>query len=114
MKHPLCIVHWGMPKTGSTSIQATLMEASPLVGGTFLNVGVGNSSRLLATLFMDDPRDFHLNRRWKIDPQALAEERQRAMTLLDRQIAKAGPGPDRKSTRLNSSHSSVSRMPSSA
>ena len=24
------------------------------------------------------------------------------------------PGPDRKSTRLNSSHSSVSRMPSSA
>ena len=26
----------------------------------------------------------------------------------------AGPGPDRKSTRLNSSHSAKSRMPSSA
>ena len=33
---------------------------------------------------------------------------------LPQQLTEAGFTPDRKSTRLNSSHSSVSRMPSSA
>ena len=34
--------------------------------------------------------------------------------LLNREIAEKGEGEDRKSTRLNSSHEFVSRMPSSA
>lgn len=92
-RHPLCIVHWGMPKTGSTSIQATLLAASPLPGATFLQVGTGNASRLLATLFMSDPGAFHLNRKWGLDARALAAERDRAAVLLQEQIDAAGDGP---------------------
>lgn len=85
-----CIVHFGMPKTGSTSIQATLLAASPLPGTTFLNVGVGNSSRVLATLFMDRPQDFHLNRKWDVPQEQLDQESQAARATLDQQIQASG------------------------
>ena len=47
-----------------------------------------------------------------VDPFAIAQK------LVDQQVSGGGGGakggPDRKSTRLNSSHSDSSRMPSSA
>ena len=51
-----------------------------------------------------------LHRQWLQD-QAEAAQYRRQMAELD---AYANPTPDRKSTRLNSSHEFVSRMPSSA
>ena len=44
----------------------------------------------------------------------LSERRSYDSGKLDRTVASWGAKADRKSTRLNSSHSSVSRMPSSA
>jgi hypothetical protein len=88
-----CILHFGMPKTGSTSIQATLLAARPLQDAVFLNVGIGNSSRLLATLFMADPGRFHLNRKWGLDAKALAPQRERAFEVLEDQIATAQGRP---------------------
>ena len=46
-------------------------------------------------------------------PEAvLPETRERVQTIIEKY--NYNPKPDRKSTRLNSSHTTVSRMPSSA
>jgi hypothetical protein len=106
-----CIIHFGMPKTGSTSIQATLMAASPLSSATFLNVGTGNASRLLATLFLDDPKQFHLNRKWDVSAEKLARDKEEAMALLTKQF-QTGKSPFILSAEVISSldESALTRM----
>lgn len=86
-----CVLHFGMPKTGSTSIQATLLAAGALPGVTYLNVGTGNSSRALATMFMDDPAEFHLNAKWALDVAELDREKQLAFQHFDQQFRAATP-----------------------
>ena len=71
--------------------------------------------------------DGHARRRsaltdWPIDPDAVVAEWRFAAAESDRVVKQSLPGPytiardglDRKSTRLNSSHPVLSRMPSSA
>ena len=55
-----------------------------------------------------------LARRRRTSPCASASHRHHRHTIADATIATPSPTPDRKSTRLNSSHSQQSRMPSSA
>ena len=86
-----CVLHFGMPKTGSTSIQATLLAAGAIPGATYLNVGTGNSSRALATMFMDDPAEFHLNEKWALDEAALEREKQLAFQHFEHQLRSATP-----------------------
>lgn len=81
-----CIVHFGMPKTGSTSIQASLLAAGTLPQAHYLNVGHKNSGRVLATMFLDDPRDFHLNRKWNLELDTLTQARQEAFASFARQF----------------------------
>jgi hypothetical protein len=81
-----CIIHFGMHKTGSTSIQDTLMAASPLSSATYLNIGRGNGSRLVATLFLEDPSEFHLHRKWNLSDEKLAQDKAAALNILDQQF----------------------------
>lgn len=86
-----CVLHFGMPKTGSTSIQASLLAAGALPGTTYLNVGTGNSSRALATMFMDDPSEFHLNEKWALDGEALDREKLLAFRHFEQQLRSPTP-----------------------
>ena len=81
-----CIVHFGMPKTGSTSIQASLLAAGTLPQAHYLNVGHKNSGRVLATMFLDDPREFHLNRKWNLEREELERARVEAFASFARQF----------------------------
>ena len=71
-------------------------------------------AREAGTLLMQRPEDFRLNQ--KSGQHDFATQMDHASeALICERIMKARPEDgDRKSTRLNSSHSSVSRMPSSA
>ena len=51
---------------------------------------------------------------WVADSQMLFSDCYAVLTLAAQQTSRIRLGPDRKSTRLNSSHMSESRMPSSA
>lgn len=84
-----CIVHFGMPKTGSTSIQASLLAAGPLPEAHFLQVGDGNTGRVLATLFMADPSQFHLNRKWDVPKKTLEHEAAQARQAFEQQFRQA-------------------------
>lgn len=56
---PRCILHIGMPKTGSSSIQTTLFREKIIKGCEYLNIGSeGNHSTIIYSLFSKKP-DLH-------------------------------------------------------
>lgn len=82
----LCIVHWGMPKTGSTSIQVSLQAAGDSASHRYLSLEDPNAGRALSTMFLDDPRDFHLNRKDRLNPARLSQDRADAFARFEEQF----------------------------
>jgi hypothetical protein len=57
------IIHFGMHKTGSSSIQRVLFDILPREGVVYLNPGYPNSSGFISSAFLEKPELFHGN--WK-------------------------------------------------
>lgn len=58
----LCIIHAGMPKTGSTSIQESLFASTRLQGARYVHTGRANSATDLCSAFSRDPLSVKFNR----------------------------------------------------
>lgn len=59
---PVCILHIGMPKTGSSSIQATLCNCTMDMDVEFVDLmGNGNSSHLIHNLCSEHPEWYYAN-----------------------------------------------------
>ena len=81
-----CIVHFGMPKTGSSSIQATLFGREGDRALRYLHAGAANGSGMLATAFMANPGRFHVNRKLGLDSETVAQRQQDLLAALERQL----------------------------
>lgn len=57
----LCIIHAGMPKTGSTSIQNFLFELNLNPDYKYSSLGQPNHSGFIYSLFSDNPKEYHYN-----------------------------------------------------
>jgi hypothetical protein len=63
MKKPCCILHIGMPKTGSSSIQDSLFNSNYIEGGEYLKVGKSsNHSTMIFSLFSNNPENHHAHK----------------------------------------------------
>lgn len=85
-----CILHVGMHKTGSTSIQNSLYRNPTLEGATYVDVGVPNASGALMQAFgqwrmHDSPL------RPAITPEFRAFRRQASRQQLSHELARGGP-----------------------
>lgn len=72
---PTCILHVGMPKTGTSSIQESLYFGLSDPGFRLIGLGDSNAVRFLEPLFGDDPAGFWVYRR---DGSSAASIRRRA------------------------------------
>jgi hypothetical protein len=60
MMKPRCILHIGMPKTGSSSIQEALSQEHKITGCEYLDIGdAGNHSTIIYSLFSQRPELHH-------------------------------------------------------
>lgn len=60
MMKPRCILHIGMPKTGTSSIQETLYKEKEIGNGEYLKIGpVSNHSTIIYSLFAKRPELHH-------------------------------------------------------
>lgn len=85
-----CVLHVGMHKTGSTSVQHSLFRARTLRGATYLHAGKPNSSPPLQTAFRDDPGQADYHRLLGSTPEAMAQEAAEVRAALRQRLA--GPG----------------------
>ena len=61
---PRCVLHVGMPKTGSTSIQESLYHGLRARGFWYVSFGEVNGERVLLTCFgHDQGEDYHHHRK---------------------------------------------------
>lgn len=81
-----CIVHFGMPKTGSSSIQATLFGRPGDQRLRYLHGGSANGSGTLATAFMVHPERFHVNRKLGLSTEEIEARRDALLADLERQL----------------------------
>jgi hypothetical protein len=60
---PICYLHIGMPKTGTSSIQDSLGEVSSLGDwGTYCKVDMSNNQTgTFSTMFLSNPENFYVN-----------------------------------------------------
>ncbi|MEB3266377.1 MAG: hypothetical protein VKN13_07175 [Cyanobacteriota bacterium] len=84
-----CILHVGMPKTGSSSIQEYLSHG--LRDPRFLYIGLGevNGSRPLITLGMDNPENHWVHRRNRATPRQAKTLRHRYQRALEQSLTQA-------------------------
>lgn len=81
-----CIVHFGMPKTGSSSIQATVFGHPGDQRLRYLHGGSANGSGMLATAFMANPSRFHVNRKLGLSGDEVEARRTELLAGLDLQL----------------------------
>ncbi len=63
----LCVLHVGMPKTGSSSIQSTLFFGLDNTSHRYIGFGEINGSRALKTLVGENPEKFFIHRLLNFD-----------------------------------------------
>jgi hypothetical protein len=84
-----CILHVGMPKTGSSSIQDYLGHRLGDRRFLFVALGFANSSRSLLTIAGDNPENYPMNQRRGIDRQRAATLRSHYLRQLGRSLKRA-------------------------
>jgi hypothetical protein len=82
---PTCVLHVGMPKTGTTSIQESLFHGLKDPRFQFVSLGNSNAVAFLEPLFGDDPEGFWVHRR----TGASAENVRRRVHDADRRLRAA-------------------------
>lgn len=84
MKH--LVIHIGMSKTGSSSIQRTLSKTRQLPRFEYLWLDEANAGRHLATAFMAEPERMQSNRKRGLDKAPLMAERERVLAAWAAQL----------------------------
>lgn len=83
------IIHVGMPKTGSSAIQQSLRKAPSSDSHYFCDMGGGNSSKLLSTLFLDNPLEYLLRRPHRLGGDSLRRLRKKSNEKLECEFSNA-------------------------
>lgn len=84
-----CILHVGMPKSGTSSIQSALYFSLDDPRFQYVSFGEINGSRGIVTLFGEEPESHLGNRGLAVTGDALARYRQRVQRRLARAIRRA-------------------------
>ena len=82
-----CIIHYGMPKTGSSSIQTYLLRS--LADPRFFNLDLGRrgSGNIIAAAFLAHPEQHHRNIKLGLTPAEVKKEIQATRAALARELA---------------------------
>jgi len=83
------IVHIGMPKTGTSSIQESLVHGMRDPRFVYVGLGLVNGSRALQCLVGDQPVAAHLHPSQGIDREGIRRSGPRFQSAWDRQLARA-------------------------
>jgi hypothetical protein len=83
------ILHFGMPKTGSSSIQASLYAGLRDARFSYLHFGRANANREVIIGFADDPNRYGLIRRLALSEEALEQTRLDVRRRMLEQIEQA-------------------------
>lgn len=78
-----CILHVGMPKTGTSSIQGSLHYGLTDPAFRYIGLGGANSSAAMATLFSDAPEKHYSHRRMRQSAQQVQRYRAQLLNQLD-------------------------------
>lgn len=89
MSQPRLILHVGMPKTGSSSIQESLLFGLRDPRFRYLALGAVNASRPIQVLFADQPVAAHTHRAQGVSVQAMQNRKEFFADCFERQIQKA-------------------------
>ncbi len=87
-KNPKLILHVGMPKTGTTSIQQTLFHSLRDPKFQYLGVGLVNASRPLQCLVGDTPVAKHTHPAQGVDPDEMLRKRKEIEGCWERQFVR--------------------------
>ena len=82
MKKKLCIVHIGMHKTGSSSIQNTLFQNLNDPYFHYANLGVANHSAAIYSMFADVPENYHAHIARKLSKDEVTEYNSKNKKML--------------------------------
>lgn len=82
-----CILHIGMHKTGSTSIQRALHAHLSGSRQRYAALGRPNHSAVLAAAFMEEPSRYHMHRKLGLDAAGVAQRVLDSRQLLERAFA---------------------------
>lgn len=83
------ILHFGLPKTGSSSIQQSLAQHLNDARFHYVNLGNPNASTAVATMFKAEPASFHLHAKRNANAEELESLRDRFRRRLRRELRKA-------------------------
>ncbi|MCG3169318.1 MAG: hypothetical protein CALGDGBN_00836 [Pseudomonadales bacterium] len=82
-----CVIHFGMPKTGSSAIQGWLLRALDDPAFHCIGTGERGSGNLIAQTFMDDATQHHRNRKRAVGNDQLRDEHRRLRAAFERSLA---------------------------
>ena len=89
-KVPECILHIGVPKTGSTSIQASLRNARERLAAQHVLYPIFEPTHLsLVSAFIEDPESFDYNQRNGRSGAEIVEHDQACLAALKAEIARS-------------------------
>ncbi len=77
-----CIVHIGLHKTGSSSIQNTLNNADIGLDFVYLNLGIPNHSIPIYSLFTEKPEQYYIHKRKGLSKENVIDYNKKMMTRL--------------------------------
>ena len=83
-----CILHFGMPKTGSTSIQESLYSGLTDPDFYYADLGHPNHGEILVNAFQDRPQWYHTNQKQGISLEKILSERPAVLKRLADQIGR--------------------------
>ena len=83
-----CILHFGMPKTGSTSIQESLYSGLTDPDFYYADLGHPNHGEILVNAFQDRPQMYHTNQKQGISLEKLLAQRPAALQRLADQVGR--------------------------
>lgn len=84
-----CILHFGMHKTGSSSIQESLYRGLTDTRFHYVDLGSANASGKIATAFMERPERYHIHRKCGTSRERLSELRQYIRHVLAAELRRA-------------------------
>jgi hypothetical protein len=88
---PDCIVHFGMHKTGSSSIQQSLYRNLVDTQFRYIDLGSANASKPLSTAFMTDPARYHAHLKRGTSASKLLQLKHGILGQLQTELKQAGP-----------------------
>jgi len=82
IEKPRCILHVGMPKTGTTSIQSTFAKQSKNLDFEYIVMGLGNNAYPICGAFAENPEYFYRGMCGELDIEAYQQKNLVLLTNL--------------------------------